>query len=254
MTEKSPSQARHVRIEPSPKRVRAYLGGTAVADSTRPLLVWEIPYYPTYYFPAEDVRTDLLVDSGDVKHSPSRGDGHLYDVKAGNRVAEKAAVRYHESPVEELQDLVTFAWDSLDHWFEENEEVRVHARSPYSRVDTLASDRHVEVFVDGEKVADSTHATLLFETGLPTRYYVPKPDVRMDLLTSTETVTSCPYKGDARYWSLTVGDTTHPDFVWGYDFPLPESIRVAGLVCFYNEKVDIVLDGVALDRPKSPFS
>jgi uncharacterized protein (DUF427 family) len=254
MTDTSSAHRSRVRIEPSPKWVRAYLGGIAIADSTRAQLVWEIPYYPTYYFPAEDVRTDLLVATGETKRSPSRGDGQLYDIKAGDRVAERAAVRHLDSPVEELRDLVTFVWDALDHWFEENEEVRVHARSPYTRVDTLASDRHVQVLIDGETVADSTNATLLFETGLPTRYYLPKPDVRMDLMTPTDSVTSCPYKGNARYWSITVGDTTHDDFVWGYDFPLPESIRVAGLVCFYNEKVDLVIDGVPIDRPKTPFS
>ena len=111
----------------------------------------------------------------------------------------------------------------------------------------------MQVLVDGESVADSTHATLLFETGLPTRYYLPKPDVRMDLLTPTDSVTSCPYKGNARYWSVTVADTTRKTSVWGYDFPPPESIRVAGLVCFYNEKVDLVIDGVPLDRPKTHF-
>ncbi len=254
MTDTNSPPRNRVRIEDSPKRVRAYLGGTAVADSTRVKLVWEVPYYPTYYFPADDVRTDLLVDSGETKRSPSRGDGHLYDVKAGDRLAAKAAVRHLDSPVEELRDLVTFTWDALDHWFEENEEVRVHARSPYARIDALASDRHVQVLVDGEVVADSTHATLLFETGLPTRYYLPQPDVRMDLLTPTATVTSCPYKGDARYWSVTVGGTTHDDLAWGYDFPLPESIKVAGLVSFLNEKVDLVVDGVAVDRPKTMFS
>ncbi len=254
MTDTSSEHHSRVRIEPSPKRVRAYLGGTAIVDSSRAMLVWEIPYYPAYYFPSDDVRTDLLVDSGETKRSPSRGDGHLYDVKSADRVAEKAAVRHLDSPVEELRDLVTFTWDALDHWFEENEEVRVHARSPYTRVDALASDRHVQVSVDGEVVADSDHATLLFETGLPTRYYLPKPDVRMDLLTPTESVTSCPYKGDARYWSVAAGGTTHEDLAWGYDFPLPESIRVAGLVCFSNEKVDLVVDGVALDRPKTHFS
>ncbi len=254
MTDNSSERDSRIRIEPSSKRVRAYLDGEAIVDSTRAMLVWEIPYYPAYYFPAEDVRTDLLVDTGETKRSPSRGDGQLYDVKAGDRTAVKAAVRHLDSPVDELRDLVTFKWDALDHWFEENEEVRVHARNPYTRVDALASDRHVQVLVDGKTVADSTHATLLFETGLPTRYYLPKPDVRMDLLTPTETVTSCPYKGDARYWTLTTGDTTHEDFVWGYDFPLPESIKVGGLVCFYNEKVDLVIDGVQLERPKTHFS
>lgn len=252
-TDVAPSRPR-VRIEQSPKHVRAYLGGVAVADSKRAMLVWEVPYYPTYYFPIDDVRADLLVKTGETRHSPSRGDAQLYDVGAGDRVAVAGAARYLESPVEELRDLVTFIWDSLDHWFEENEEVRVHARSPYARVDVLPSSRQVKVVVDGQTVADSDHPTLLFETGLPTRYYLPKPDVRMDLLTPTDTVSSCPYKGNARYWSVDVDGAVHEDLVWGYDFPLPESIRVAGLVCFFNEKVDLYVDGVLEERPKTPFS
>ena len=103
-------------------------------------------------------------------------------------------------------------------------------------------------------VAESDHPTLLFETGLPTRYYFAKPDVRLDLLTPTDNSTSCPYKGTARYWSVKAGDTEHADFAWCYDYPLPESIRIAGLICFYNEHVDIYVDGEREERPQTPFS
>ena len=252
-TDIAPARGR-VRVEASPKRVRAYLGGIPIVDSKRVVLVWEKPYYPTYYFPADDVRVDLLVDTGQSRHSPSRGDAHIYDVRSDRRVAEGAAARYLDSPIEELRDLVTFTWDALDHWFEEDQEVRVHARSPYTRVDVLPSSRRVKVVVDGTTVAESDHPTLLFETGLPTRYYVPKPDVRMDLLEPSDLVTSCPYKGNARHWTVTAGDTRHENLAWGYDFPLPESIGVAGLVCFYNEKVDLYVDGVLEERPKTMFS
>jgi uncharacterized protein (DUF427 family) len=142
----------------------------------------------------------------------------------------------------------------MDHWFEENEEVFVHARDPYRRVDVLPSSRRVRVEIDGVTVADSTNSSFLFETGLPTRYYFPKVDVRMALLNPTETATQCPYKGTARYWSALVDGVTHDDIVWGYDRPLPESQKIMGLMSFYNEKTDIYVDEVLQDRPKTMFS
>jgi uncharacterized protein (DUF427 family) len=132
----------------------------------------------------------------------------------------------------------------MDAWFEEDEEVFVHPRDPYTRVDILPTSREVRVELDGVTIARSTSARLLFETGLPVRYYLPKPHVRMDLLTPTPTVTACPYKGTAEYWSVTVDGTEHPDLVWSYRTPLPESQKIAGLMAFYNDKVDIYVDGV----------
>lgn len=240
-----------VRVEPSDKRVRVMLGGEVVADTARPLLVWEVPYFPTYYFPAGDVKTDLLVDSGEVRESPSRGAATQYMVKVNG--SEGVGYTYHEPKIEELAGHYAFVWKTMDHWFEEDEEVFVHPRDPYTRIDIVASSRHVRVEVDGETVADTTNAFFLFETGLPTRYYIPKTDVRMDLLTETDHVTACPYKGTARYWSVTVDGETHDNLVWGYDAPLPESQKILGLVAFYNEKVDIYVDDVLRERPKTKF-
>ncbi|WP_020573762.1 DUF427 domain-containing protein [Actinopolymorpha alba] len=238
-----------IRIEPGAKRIRTYLGGVAVADSTHPVLVWESPYYPTYYLPVQDVRMDLIEPDGNVVHSPSRGDGHTYTVKAGGKEAAGAALRYESPAVEELRDLVRFDWAAMDAWFEEDEEVFVHARNPYTRVDILASSRHVRVEVDGVTVADSSSPTLLFETGAPVRYYLPKSHVRMDLLTPTTTETRCPYKGQAEYWSVRVGDEIHDDLAWSYPTPFAESQKITGLISFYNEKVDIYVDGVREERP-----
>ncbi|MGI8332014.1 DUF427 domain-containing protein [Actinomadura scrupuli] len=243
-----------VRLEPSAKRVRVYLGGEVVADTTAPVLVWEIPYYPAYYFPAADVREDLFTPDGEAKHSPSRGDGALYTVKAGGKEVRGAALRYHDSPIEELRGLFRLEWEAFDGWFEEDEEVFVHPRDPYKRVDVLASSRRVRVEVDGVTVAESGSPRLLFETGLPVRYYLPKPHVRMDLLEPTDTVTHCPYKGTAETWAIRAGDQLHPDLAWSYRAPLAESQKVAGLVAFYNEKVDIYVDGVLQERPHSHFS
>ena len=241
-----------VRVEKSDKRVRAMLGGEIVVDSFKPLLVWEVPYYPTYYFPAEDVQTDLLVETGETRRSPSRGEATQYVVKAG--IGEGAAYAFLEPEIKELQGYYAFVWKTLDHWFEEDEEVFVHPRDPYSRIDIVPSGRRVRVEIEGVTVADTTNASFLFETGLPTRYYIPKTDVRMALLTPTDLATACPYKGTARYWSATIDGETHDNIVWGYDSPLPESQKVAGLVAFYNEKVDIFIDEVSLDRPKTHFS
>lgn len=241
-----------MKIEQSAKRVRAYLGGRLVADTVRPSLVWEIPYYPTYYFPVADVRADLVPD-GPGEHSPARGDASVHTVKVDGATAPGAAVRYEDSPVEELRGLVRIDWDAMDAWFEEDEEVFVHPRSPYARIDILASSRNVRIEVEGVTVAESSSPRLLFETGLPVRYYLPKTHVRMDLLEPSDTVTGCPYKGRAEYWSIRAGGRVHQDLAWSYSAPLEESRQVTGLVCFYDEKVDVFVDGVRQERPKTKF-
>jgi uncharacterized protein (DUF427 family) len=243
-----------VRIETGAKRVRAFLGGEVVADTTRPVLVWEVPYYPAYYLPAVDVRTELLESDGAVAHSPSRGEGRTFTVRAGGEEAAGAAVRYEDSPIEELRDLIRLDWDAMDAWFEEDEEVFTHPRDPYTRVDILPSSRHVRVEVDGVTVAESASPRLLFETGLPVRYYLPKTHVRLELLSPTDSASHCPYKGQAEWWSVRAGDNLHEDLAWSYRTPLPESQRIAGLIAFYNEKVDIYVDGVLQARPHTKFS
>jgi uncharacterized protein (DUF427 family) len=245
---------RRVRVESGAKRVRAYLGAEVVVDTTRPVLVWEVPYYPAYYFPAADVRTELLEPDGGVAHSPSRGDGRTFTVRAGGKEAAGAALRYEDSPIGELRDLIRLDWDAMDAWFEEDEEVFTHPRDPYTRVDILPSSRHVRVEVDGVTVAESASPRLLFETGLPVRYYLPKTHVRMDMLTPTDSESHCPYKGQAEWWSVRTGDSLHEDLAWSYRTPLPESQKIAGLVAFYNEKVDIYVDGVRQERPSTKFS
>lgn len=241
-----------VRVEPSQKRVRAYLGRELVLDTTRPLLVWEIPYYPSYYVPVADVRAELIA-TGAVEHSPSRGDAEVYDLKVARATAAGAARRYPESPIEQLRDLVHVTWAAMDEWLEEDEPVYTHPRDPYTRVDILASSRHVEVRVEGVTIAESHQPRILFETGLPPRYYLPVADVRLELLAPSDTETHCPYKGTAGYWHLDVNGTRHDDFLWIYRAPLPESQKIAGLVSFYNEKVDLYLDGELQERPRSHF-
>ncbi len=239
-----------VRVEPSAKRIRAYLAGHLVADTIEPTLVWEKPYYPTYYLPAADIRAEL-VPTGSVTRSPSRGDGLTYDVRVAGAAAAGAATCYLDSPLVELRDLVRLDWDAMSEWFEEDEIVYTHPRDPYTRVDILAGSRHVHVEVDGVRVADSHQPRLLFETGLPTRYYMPLTDVRMDVLRASSSESYCPYKGTARYFSLETRDSVRPDIAWIYRAPLPESQKIAGLVSFYNEQVDVYVDDVLQVRPRS---
>jgi uncharacterized protein (DUF427 family) len=196
----------------------------------------------------------LLTPSDGGRTSEQLGEASCFDVAGGGRVAEAAAWHYPESPVEELRQLIRFDWEAMDAWFEEDEEVFVHPRNPYVRVDILAGSRHVEVMLGGVKVADSRQPRLLFETGLPTRYYLPRVDLRMDLLLPSDTNTSCPYKGNAQYWSVGAGGEVFEDLVWTYPTPAPESVKIAGLACFLNEKVDLYVDGVLQERPDSPFS
>ena len=232
-----------VRVEPAQKRVRALLAGHTVLDTQRALLVWESPYYPQYYIPRVDVHADLK-STGQVKRSPSRGDAEVFDVVVEGHSVSEAAWQGQGSPIEELRDSVRFDWGSLDAWFEEDEEVFIHPRSPYTRIDVLPSSRHVRVEGHGVVVAESVRPVVLFETGLPPRYYLPKSDVRMDLLLPSATRTGCPYKGEAEYWSIRLDARDIPDAAWSYRTPLQESARIAGLVSFTSwvDGVDVIVD------------
>jgi uncharacterized protein (DUF427 family) len=232
-----------VRVEQAHKRIRPLLGGVVVVDTVRPLLVWEGPHYPVYYLPLADLKA-TLESTGEVVRSPSRGDAHRHDVVAGEHRAAGAALTYPDSPFPELRDMVRLDWDAFDTWLEEDEPVYVHARNPFHRVDILSSSRHVRVEIDGVTVAESTRPTVLFETNIRPRYYLPLTDVRTELLRPSSTSTGCPYKGTASYYGVEVDGKVHDDVVWYYPAPLLESIRIAGFVCFYDEKVDVYVDGV----------
>lgn len=239
-------------FEPTPRWIRVELDGEFLADSKQALLVWEGggPRLH-YYFPRKDVRVDLLIEAG--RHNQGRQTWH---VKVGERVAENAAWSYQSVRKElaGIEGYVAFRWDKMDHWYEEEEEVFVHPRDPYHRVDTMPSSRHIRVEIDGVMVAETTRPYLLFETGLPTRYYIPPEDVRMDLLEATDSHTRCPYKGLASYWTAKIGDQDYKDIVWVYPDPIPESPKIKGLLSFYNEKVDIYVDGELEQVGDSPFA
>lgn len=237
------------RIENGRKRIRCYLAGTLVADTVDPVLVWEKPQYPAYLLPIVDVRATLS-PTGEVRELPVLGAAEVHDIIAVGATAPGAAARCGVHG----RDLVRFGWAAMDEWLEEDEPVHTHPRDPYTRVDILASSRRITVEIDGIRVADSVRPRILFETGLPPRYYLPLSDVRMDLLSPSATTSPCPYKGIATYWSAAVRDTRYADIAWTYRAPLPESQKIAGLVCFFDVRVDVLLDGVPPERPRTHFA
>jgi uncharacterized protein (DUF427 family) len=250
------TEADSLRVERSPKRVRALVGGQAVFDTRAALLVWEHPYYPTYYVPAADVHADLVDaqdPSGRTTHA-ALGAARVLDVRIGGQQRPGAALVFPDATQQSLRRMVRVKWDAMDEWLEEDEPVYVHPRDPYKRIDILASSQHVRIVVDDVTVADSRQPRILFETSLPARYYLPPPDVRMDLLVPADTLTRCPYKGDATWWSLEVDARRYDDLAWMYRAPTPESQKIAGLVAFYNERVDLYLDDELQERPQTPFA
>jgi uncharacterized protein (DUF427 family) len=213
-------------VEPAPRRVRGFSGGRCAFDTLRALYVWEWPNYPQYHIPLGDCDASLL-------------DGLRHRV-------------HHDG---ELAGTVRFSWDALDAWFEEDEEVFVHPRNPYARVDAVRSNRTVRVELGGVLLAESSSPVMVFETGLPTRYYLDRTTVDFSHLVASDTETACPYKGrTSGYWSARIGDAVHADLAWTYDFPTRALTPIAGLVAFYNEQVDLTLDGTPLERPRTHFS
>jgi uncharacterized protein (DUF427 family) len=214
-------------MQPCPRRIRARHGGEVVLDSVRAFYVWEVPYYPAYYLPVDDVDDSVLAlpTTQTFESGPFAGLAHV-------------------------------AWSSVDAWFEEDEEVfGGHPRSPYARVDAIRSSRLIRVELDGVVLAESSAPVLLFETGLPTRHYIQRTDVDFAVLERTDTTTYCPYKGTTSdYWSARIGGALHEDIAWSYAYPSPQVLQIAGLVAFYDEKVDTFLDGVQVERPRTKFS
>ena len=240
-------------IEPTARWIRGYFNGVAVVDSKNAIIVKSRGGRRgrlAYYFPAEDVRMDLLTPSGVETNDRHIGDATHYDLTVNGSTVEQAAMSFgephatEEGFTEEAPDLrgyVTFVWDKMDAWFEEAEEIFAHPRDPYKRIDCIRSSRHIKVTLGGEVVAESDNPILLFETGLRTRYYIPKIDVRTDLLRPSDTHTVCPYKGTASYYSVEVDGKLYEDAAWYYPQALPESMPIAGgYVAFYDEKMDAV--------------
>jgi len=255
----SPSFENNLRFrwEDSRRRVRVIFNGVTIADSTHVMLLHEFGHLPVFYFPFEDVRRDLMEATNHSTHSPLKGDASYWTIRVGERAAENAAWSYlrplPNGPL--VKDYMAFYWNKMDAWYEEDEQVFAHARDPYKRVDILPSSRHVRVVLGGVTVVDTHHPRLLIETGLPTRYYIPQQDIRLELFETTESSSRCPYKGQASYWSAKIGDKIYKDIVWSYHNPLPACSPIAKLLSFYNERVDaIYVDEEQIAVPKTQWS
>jgi uncharacterized protein (DUF427 family) len=242
------------RTEPVPRRIRATLGGVTLIDTSSALYVWEWPHYPQYYIPLADISAAALIDEQRSQHL-SRGTVALHGLRVGEVERPSCVRAFTESSVDGLLGRARVDWDALDAWFEEDEEVFVHPRNPYTRVDAVRSTRRVRVELEGLLLAESASPVMVFETGLPTRYYLNRTELDFAHLLASDTVTACPYKGRTTgYWSVRMGDELRADLAWRYDFPTRELAPIAGLIAFYNEKVDISLDGQLLERPQTHFS
>ena len=239
----------------SPKRVRVRMGKTWVADSTQAVLLYESDHLPAYYFPLADVRTDLFRDSDKRIDCPFKGPAVFQSFESEGRRVADALWRYASPPEgsPDLRGYCSFVWDQVDHWYEEDEEIFVHARDPFRRVDCLPTARRVRVEFEGVVVAESWRSVFLFETGLPTRHYLPLEDVRREFLRQSRCQTRCPYKGIAHYYDLQVGATLLQDRVWYYPDPVAEAQRVKGLVAFPAEFMDVFVDDVLQPRPETTF-
>jgi uncharacterized protein (DUF427 family) len=241
-------------IEPVPRRIRAELAGRTVLETSDALYLWEWPFYPQFLIPAADVDPAVLLEEGRT-HRVSRGTVADVGLRVGERHRAAAGRRYEASRIPALVGRIRFDWDALDAWYEEAEQVFVHPRNPYVRVDALRSSRHVRIERDGVVLAESGAPVMVFETGLPPRIYLDRSAVDFTHLVPSDTVTACPYKGrTTAYWSVRTGETEDADLAWSYDFPTLALAPIAGLVAFYDEQVDVFLDGTHRPRPVTHFS
>jgi uncharacterized protein (DUF427 family) len=260
-----------LRYEPTAKRVRVFLGGEPVADTRDARLVWEPRrVVPTYAVPVGDLDADVVAGAAgetgegigvDAIAMPQLGDRPVLDPSIPFSVrsteGEPLLVRRDGASAEafraadpDLDGYLIVDFDGFDEWFEEDERNVGHPRDPFHRIDIVHGSRHVVVTLGGEVVAESRAPYLLFEPPIPPRYYLPREDVRMDLLTPSDKRTFCAYKGEASYLS----HAGEPDVAWYYPAPLREAAEVTDRVAFFNELVDISVDGERLERPVTPWA
>jgi uncharacterized protein (DUF427 family) len=250
-----PVPERVLFIEAVWPRIRGIAEGETVVDSADAFLLHETGRLPVYHFPLAQVRMDLLSESGEREDS-ARGPLAWHDLRIGSRSEPRAAWTY-PSPAAGapwLSGLVAFRWSAVDEWFAEAEQLFGHPRDPYSRIDVCRTTRRVRVLFDGEVLADSRRAKVLYEAALPPRWYLPIEDVRTELLVPSGSSSRCAYKGAASYWHVRVGDRVEEDLVWSYPDPQHDAEPVRDMLCFFGERVDVELDGVVEDRPTTQWS
>ncbi|TKX26245.1 hypothetical protein C1H76_1598 [Elsinoe australis] len=257
-----PALAKHIATKgpvktlATQRRVRLLLNGTYIADTTSPLFVWEHPYYPQYYLPSAAFDQKSITRGEEIKGDDGKRIATLLKLKVGETETEKA-VEFDaglEGKGKEVAGRVKVEFGAVDQWFEEDTPVYVHPKDPFKRVDILASMRPIKISVGGKVIAETTTSMHLYETGLPVRYYMPLTAVDQSVLRPSDLRTKCPYKGEAEYYSVVVDGKEWKDVVWYYTRPTVECAAVQGLVCFYNEKVEVEVDGKKEERPVTPFS
>ncbi|EME39460.1 hypothetical protein DOTSEDRAFT_91796 [Dothistroma septosporum NZE10] len=239
----------------TPRKIQLLFNGAYVLRTIKASFVWEHPFYPQLYFPRSELER-LKVEEGDVyKDDDGKVVAKQLILSINNKSIDNVIAWENNLPSKaaELNGLVKIDFAAVDQWFEEDTPIYVHPKDPFKRVDILQSTRHVRVKVAGQVVADTTSSMHLYETGLPVRYYLPLTSIDAGVLRKTKTRTQCPYKGEAEYYSVMVDGKVHEDVVWYYTTPLLESARIEGLCCFYNEKVEIELDGERLEQPDTHF-
>jgi uncharacterized protein (DUF427 family) len=264
-------QLQGLRFQPTPKRIRATVGSDAVVDTTRAVLLWEPRrIVPAYAVPAADITAELVpappsaevaaaldglgkrrvLSPGHFRTHTTEGEELTVRAPAGER--EAAAFRLADP---DLEDYVELDFDAFDQWLEEDEPIISHPRDPFHRIDVRRSSRSVLVEHEGTVLAESTRPRLLFETHLPVRTYLPREDVHVDRLLPSGTTTACAYKGQTTsYWAVERADGRRVDVAWSYEHPLPDAVEITGMVAFFDERVDVVLDGVRRPRPVTPWS
>jgi len=241
-------------LDPMPYRIRVLFEGETIVDAFEPLLLHEEGRLPVYYFKPDEVERGFLAPS--ETRTEAKGVVEYWSVRVGDREAPDVACSYSE-PVEEaalLEGLFTFDWDAMDEWFCEDEQLFGHAHDPFSRIDTFKTSRHLRISLDGELLAETRRATALYETGLPPRYYIPAEDVCTELLVPSSSRSRCAYKGSASYWSAKVGDRLVEDLVWAYRDPEHDAEPVRDLLCFFNERVDLEIEGELTERPQTQWT
>lgn len=243
------------KVEPTPRWIRVKFGEKIVVDSRNAVLLiaYDKQFRIRYYFPLEDVKTEYFEESD---YKGRDGKYKYWHIRIGERFEKNAAYTVVDPPedVSDIKGLIGFKWNAIDHWYEEEEEIFIHPRDPYKRIDIIDSSRQIKIVVDGQVIAETSKPRLLFETGLPVRYYIPIKDVNFEFIVKSDLHTGCPYKGTASYYSIKTDKNIHKNVVWYYPDPIEESARIKNYVCFYNEKIDIYEDGVLLQRPETPFS
>jgi uncharacterized protein (DUF427 family) len=242
---------RMLYVELSERWIRGFLEGETIVSSMRPRLVHESGRLPVLYFPRDDVSSAALRASERTDHDELKGTARFWSLEVGKRRAQDAAWSFDHP---QLESLIAVRWQALDEWLEEDEVAVKHPRDPYHRVDVRASSRHVRVSIDGQTLAESRRTRILFEAGLPLRFYFPPEDVRQDAFVRSDRRTACAYKGEASYWSVSTGDRVEQDLAWTYHEPLHDAAQVRDMLAFYNERVDLDVEGERWERPNTPWS